>query len=88
MRRILMAMALPFLGCTGTDSMGGGACEDLCMELVGVCSYEAFPDMTSCLDGCAFDASEGQDVEAQAACVEEAVCDTFAILECQNQSGS
>ena len=87
MRKLWTALMLPLIGCTGAETAGGGACEDLCMQLVGVCSYEAFPDMASCLDGCAFDASEGQDIGAQAACVEESACDTFAILECQNQSG-
>ncbi len=87
MMRFWMAFCFPLLGCTSAED-GGGVCHDLCTELVGICGYAAFPDMTSCLDGCAYEASEGQDVRAQAICVQNAACDTFAILECENTHGS
>jgi hypothetical protein len=73
-------------GCAG-EGGADGPCADLCGELVAVCAFAAFPDMGSCLDGCAFDASQGQDVIGQAICVENAACDTFAILECENDFG-
>lgn len=82
-RFFVLLSSLLTVACTG-DGGADGPCADLCSELVAVCGYAAFPDMGSCLDGCAFDASEGQDVIGQAICVENAACDTFAILECEN----
>ena len=87
MKQLAILLAMVVSGCSdGTD--GGGPCADLCRVLVGDCGYAAFPDMGSCLDGCAYEASEGQDVVGQVACVEAASCDTFAILECENEFGS
>jgi hypothetical protein len=80
----LLGFAL-LCGCVGEES--DGPCADLCGVLVGECGYAAFPDMASCLDGCAFEASEGQDVVGEAICVSNAECDTFAILECENTFG-
>ena len=87
MKQLSIFLVMVATGCSdGTD--GGGPCADLCSVLVGECGYSAFPDMGSCLDGCAYEASEGQDVLGQVACVEDAACDTFAILECENEYGS
>lgn len=85
--KLLSFVAVLMTACVG-DAATEGPCSDLCGELVGECGFTAFPDMGSCLDGCAFDASEGQDVIGQAICVGNAECDTFAVLECENQFGS
>ncbi len=85
--RILTLVPLLFaFGCGG----GGDAstpCGELCLELVGTCGYEAYPDLGSCLDGCAFAEQQGADITAQALCVIEAECSTFNILECEHEFG-
>jgi len=84
--RVLSFVCLSlFIACDGAES--DGPCADLCGVLIGECGFAAFPDMASCLDGCAFEASEGQDVRGEAVCVSKAECDTFAILECENAHG-
>lgn len=81
--------ALPLLllaGCSGSG-VANGPCDDMCRELVQTCGYAAFPDLSSCLDGCAYDSSQGADVAGQAQCVIDSQCDTFAIVECQHVYG-
>ena len=63
-------------------------CEAMCDVLVKECQFEAFPSYGACLEGCAFNEAEGADVNSQLKCVEDAVCDTFEIIECENQFGA
>lgn len=63
-------------------------CELLCDELYQTCAYDAFPTYESCLQGCAYQRSEGADMKGQQACIEAAECDTFAILECEHDFGA
>lgn len=77
-------LALWLGACGGSES---SVCNDLCTELTGTCNYAAFPDMTSCLQGCEYNAEQGADVAGQTACVQAAACDTFAILECEHAYG-
>jgi len=86
MKMWMWILGLAVTGC-GEGVGDGGPCADLCRVLVGECGYAAFPDMASCIDGCTYEASEGQDVRGQADCVSEVGCDTFAILECENAHG-
>ena len=91
--------AVPTLGTTGSllllllfGCAGGGApltaCDQLCDELMDECSYPAFPSLESCRQGCAYNETEGADTDEHLACVEEAACNTFAIVECENQHGA
>ncbi len=70
----------------GTGSVT--ACDQLCDALVEECGYAAFPSYDSCLQGCGYNQNEGADTEAHLACVDEASCDTFGIIECENQFGA
>ncbi len=64
-------------------------CRDLCQELVSTCGYAAYPTVDSCLQGCTYRLEEEEaDIEEELACVTDAACDTFAIIECENQTGS
>lgn len=63
-------------------------CELLCDELYQTCEYDAYPSYESCLQGCAYQQSEGADMKGQQACVAKAECDTFAILECEHKYGA
>ena len=64
------------------------ACDQLCDVLVDECGYAAFPTYDSCLQGCGYNQNEGADTEAHLDCVDEASCDTFGIIECENQFGA
>ena len=61
-------------------------CVSLCDALVTDCSYEAYPTMDSCLQGCSYDIELGKDIGGQRECVETANCDLFAIVECQHHA--
>jgi len=79
---------IPFLfACSPESEIEDGTCSSMCDELQGACAYDAFPDVESCLEGCLYSESEGADIEAQLACILQAECDTFEILECENQHG-
>ena len=77
-----MVVALLAAGCGSAEY---DACEDLCTELVRTCDYQAYPEMQSCMDGCANRLDEGVDVEAYATCVQDAACNTFQIVECEHR---
>ena len=65
-----------------------GICEDICKEVYSTCQFEAYPSYESCLEGCAYNEEEGSDLEAQYQCFQEAECDTFEIIECENTYGA
>ena len=75
------------MGCASSDGPVS-MCQQLCDELVNECSYPAFPELESCLQGCGYNEAEGGDTEAHLACVQEAACDTFAVVECENHHGA
>ncbi len=87
LRLAASAMLLALTGCS-SSSAPVTACDQLCDELMGECSYAAFPDRDSCLQGCLYNEGEGANTDAHLTCVEEALCDTFAIVECENQHGA
>ena len=72
----------------GTSDPQYGICADVCEELYQSCEYAAFPSYDSCIEGCAYNEEEGADMEQQLTCFQEAECDTFAIIECENQYGA
>ena len=69
--------------CT-SGATSASPCGTMCSELVTNCQYAAFPSFDSCVQGCEFNESEGADVRGQRDCVDEAACNTFAILECEH----
>ena len=81
----LVWLAILLGGCS--DAADRSACTSLCDRLVSECRYEAYPSYSSCEQGCGYEASEGGSVVSMAECVEEAECETFAILECQHAFG-
>jgi hypothetical protein len=74
-------------GCAGREAVAT-SCNQLCDELVDECGYPAFPDEESCLQGCAYNEGEGADTEAHLDCVQEAACNTFDIISCENSHGA
>lgn len=89
MRPILPLLML--LCATACDPESGdntsANCQDLCDELVDSCEYGAYPRFDSCLQGCAWYEKQGADVAGELACVQDAACDTFLIVECEHEYG-
>ena len=86
-RLFLCCLCLSSACLTDTGEKSDSPCYELCDELYGTCDYAAFPDYGSCLEGCVYSEEQGADTTAQAACVLEAGCDTFEIIECENTHG-
>lgn len=80
-------MFLFLLACFQKESEYG-LCEDICKEVYSTCQFEAYPTFESCLEGCVYNDEKGADIEGQYECFQEAECDTFAIIECENQYGA
>jgi len=83
--RLSLGLFLLLLGCVGGDI--DDSCSRLCDELYTTCSYSAFPDHDSCMEGCRYSEEEGADVDAQLDCVRGVECDVFAVIECENTYG-
>jgi len=83
-----LAACLILLVSCGGQGVEASPCVDMCETLIFDCRYAAFPDEESCLQGCGYNETEGGDIEGQLQCVEEASCDTFAIVECENLYGA
>jgi hypothetical protein len=82
-------LMLSLVACdTGSDAADASAnCQDLCDELVEVCEYGAYPRFDSCLQGCGWYEEQGADVANELACITDAGCDTFLIVECEHEYG-
>jgi len=89
MRAILpLLLSLGLTACPAESSSSTSAdCQDLCEELVESCGYGAFPRFESCLQGCSWYEEQGADVTNELACVQDAACDTFLIVECEHEYG-
>ena len=62
-------------------------CEEVCNELVSICSYDAYPTEDSCVEGCTFEDDQGGEMDDLAECIGDANCDTFELLACQRAFG-
>lgn len=81
-----MLALLWLLGCNG-DTAVDPECQGLCDELVVSCEYDAFPTYDSCMEGCLYDKKKKADIAGELTCIQDASCDTFAVLECQHRYG-
>lgn len=82
----LRVAAVALMVACGPDE--DAVCDDLCTHLVAECGYEAFPDLSSCMEGCAYEEAEGADLEDAAECMLDADCDTFEIIQCEQAHGA
>lgn len=78
------ALALLAMGCQGKVET---TCDLMCRELVQNCGIDAYPTLDSCRQGCNYAEEQGADVESQKQCVDDAACDPFLIVECENAYG-
>lgn len=88
MERVRWWVVAAILAGCGGEVEQDPECSALCDTLVLECEYGAFPKYESCLEGCLYSREEGAAVGKQLSCVEEAECDTFAILECEHAYGA
>lgn len=89
MRKATLIMILFSMGCTPKEeNKDVQECEDLCLELVGSCDLAAYPDLNSCMMGCGYNKEEGGDISNHLSCVQDAECDLFQIIECENKYGA
>ncbi|MFT7519592.1 MAG: hypothetical protein ACI9MC_001734 [Kiritimatiellia bacterium] len=85
--RIIQTICVAMMLACGSSEETKTACGELCAELVEGCESGAYPDMDSCMNGCALEAEQGANVPEYSTCVEQAECDQFAIVDCQDQHG-
>lgn len=78
-------LLLLLMACEGSERR---ACEDLCGTLANQCAFAAYPDEASCLEGCAYEASEGVALGEYHTCVAEAECDVFRVVSCARAYGA
>ena len=83
--RFLLILSMT-VGC-GEEAPKEDTCTTLCKELTEECNFAAYPDLESCQEGCLYYEEEGVNVEDHLACVSEASCDTFRIVECEHSHG-
>jgi hypothetical protein len=86
-RPIVWVLGLVFGCAEPVEDDEYAACVSLCDELVETCSYSAYPTTESCMAGCAEQVEDEVELFELEACILDAECDTFAIIECQNQFG-
>ena len=86
---LILLFALLLTACDGRDRgrTDEDRCEALCSELVGTCAFAAFPSHSSCQSGCMYEDEQGGDIRELESCIEDAACDTFAVVQCQRQHG-
>ncbi len=87
-RWLLWAGLVGLGGCGGRQGAEDPECAALCDVLVLDCEYGAFPKYESCMEGCLYNKEEGAAISKELSCVEDAECDTFAILECEHAWGA
>ncbi len=82
--RLCLSLLL-LAGCA--QQVASTSCDFTCNELVTTCAYPAFPTRDTCLQGCAYWEESGVNVDSYLACVQDAACNTFQILECEHEFG-
>jgi hypothetical protein len=79
-----VTVALALAGCGGQDAQ---SCSSLCSVLVETCTVAAYPDTTTCVEGCLADQDQGADIDRELECVQTTNCDLFQIVECEHTFG-
>jgi hypothetical protein len=82
-----MLLLLALLACVPEADPLDDGCIRSCDQLVNTCGIEAYPDLSSCHDGCRYAVQEGADIASYASCVELATCDPFALVACEHDFG-
>ena len=82
----IIFLAALLVSCTpqsGADS----PCYELCQELVQTCGFSAYPSFSSCEEGCLYYQEQNVDIEGQYSCIQEAECNEFDVIDCENLYG-
>ncbi len=87
MRVICLVLGLG-MGCGPEKVEADDPCVGLCDNLVSTCQVAAFPSVEECQSACAFGAELGANILAYRVCLDAVDdCDTFGIVECENENG-
>ena len=84
MRTIFLAALL--MSCT-PQGKSTSPCYNICQELVQTCEFSAYPNFTSCEEGCLYYQEQAVDIEGQYSCIQEAQCNEFDVIDCENMYG-
>ena len=88
MRTILLVLCLTS-ACAERAETVENHCSGLCDVLVTQCAVNSFPSVEDCESACVFGEEDGgADILSYKVCVEAVSdCDTFEIVECENEHG-
>ena len=88
MRAIIWVLALTS-ACATPPKTSDTHCSGLCDVLVTECAVNSFPSVDDCESACVFGEEDGgADILSYKICVEAVEdCDTFEIVECENEHG-
>ena len=82
-----MMMIFSLVGGCATE-VPESECDELCSILVKDCEVKTFPSMDECESACAYGEEQGADILAYRVCMSSVDdCDTFGIVECENEHG-
>ena len=84
--RFIFAMVFAAVSCATPEELG--PCNDVCDVLVRQCQIESLASYDECEASCAHADENGADVSGYSACltgVDE--CNTYDIVECENEFG-
>ena len=84
--RMMVGIAAFFFGCSTQEKIS--PCTDVCGILVDRCEVASFTSFDECESSCAHSEEQGMVVSDYLGCLEDVEeCDTFGIVECENEHG-
>jgi hypothetical protein len=84
--RMMVGIAALFVGCGTAEKIS--PCTDICGVLVDQCEVASFTSFGECESSCAHSEEQGTVVADYLTCLENVdECDTFGIVECENEHG-
>ena len=82
------SIAAGFAALSCATPVESGPCNDVCDVLFDQCQLESLSSYGECEDSCAYADENGADVSSYAAClVDVDECNTYNIVECENEFG-
>jgi len=84
--RMMIGIATLIFGCSIEEKIN--PCTEVCGVLVDQCEVASFTSFSECESSCARSEDQGTDVADSVGCLQDVdECDTFGIVECENEHG-
>ncbi len=84
--KALSWIALVLMGCLQTEE--AGPCSGVCSVLFDECQMESLSSFDECEGSCAHAEEQGADIASYESCLADVdECNTFEIVECENEYG-